>query len=128
MMALDDFTVDNGATYFMPCSQNSAETPSDAEFMTRAERVFPRAGDAVFFNARTFHMGAANSSKKPRHALTMNVCRSYMRQLFDYPRMVPQDVVDALGDVGRRFLGFNVRMPTTLEEYYATRAKQTQKP
>lgn len=128
MMALDDFTVDNGATYFMPCSQNRADTPSEDEFMTRAERVFPRAGDAVFFNARTFHMGAPNTTKKPRHALTMNVCRSYMRQRFDYPRMVPQDVVDALGDVGRRFLGFNVRMPTSLEEYYAPEDKRRYKP
>jgi ectoine hydroxylase-related dioxygenase (phytanoyl-CoA dioxygenase family) len=37
---------------------------------------------------------------------------------FDYPRLVPKEVVDQLGEVGRRFLGFNVRVPTSLEEYY----------
>lgn len=63
-------------------------------------------------------MGGVNQSDKPRHAVTMNVCRSYMRQRFDYPRLVSPEIVNQLGEVGRRFLGFNVRMPTSLEEYY----------
>ena len=50
--------------------------------------------------------------------LTLNVCRSYMRQRFDYPRLVPPEAIAALGPVGRRFLGFDVRMPVSLEEYY----------
>ena len=48
----------------------------------------------------------------------MNVCRSYMRQRFDYPRLVSPEVLAGLGEVGRRFLGFNVRMPASLAEYY----------
>jgi ectoine hydroxylase-related dioxygenase (phytanoyl-CoA dioxygenase family) len=41
-----------------------------------------------------------------------------MRQRFDYPRLVPPEAIAALGPVGRRFLGFDVRMPVSLEEYY----------
>ena len=86
--------------------------------MAGAERVFPKAGDMVIFNARTWHLGGENQTAQARHALTMNVCRSYMRQRFDYPRLVPPAIVEQLGDVGRRFLGFNVRIPASLEEYY----------
>ena len=118
MVALDDFTAANGATYFLPGSHQSDATPSEAEFFARAERVYPKAGDAVVFNARTWHMGGENKTDQPRHAITMNVCRSYMRQRFDYPRLVPPRIVNNLGEVGRRFLGFNVRMPTSLDEYY----------
>jgi len=118
MMALDDYTDENGATYYLPGSHTRLEAPTKEEFQAGAQRVYPKAGDAVFFNARTFHMGAANTTDKPRHAITMNVCRSYMRQRFDYPRLVPRHIVDGLSDVGRRFLGFNVRMPASLEEYY----------
>lgn len=70
------------------------------------------------FNARTWHMGGVNQTDRPRHAVTMNVCRSYMRQRFDYPRLVSPEIANQLGEVSRRFLGFNVRMPTSLEEYY----------
>ena len=41
-----------------------------------------------------------------------------MRQRFDYPRLVPKEVTEQLNEVGRRFLGFNVRVPTSLEEFY----------
>jgi ectoine hydroxylase-related dioxygenase (phytanoyl-CoA dioxygenase family) len=118
MLVLDDFTMENGATYFLPESFTRENVPTLDEFLTAAERVFPRAGDMVLFNARTWHLGGENRSSQPRHALTLNVCRSYMRQRFDYPRLVPREIVDRLTEVGRRFLGFNVRMPTSLEEYY----------
>jgi len=118
IIALDDFTAENGATYFLPGSFTLWESPSTALFLERAERVFPKAGDAVIFNARTFHMGGPNRTHLPRHALTLNVCRAYMRQRFDYPRLVPKEIVAALGETGRRFLGYNVRMPTSIEEYY----------
>src|SRR5262249_61582824 len=109
ILALDDFTDENGATYFLPGSHTRADVPEEAEFFRGAERVHPRAGDAVFFNARTYHLGAKNLTDRTRHALTMNVCRSYMRQRFDYPRLVPAAVVAGLGGVSRRFPGFRVR-------------------
>jgi ectoine hydroxylase-related dioxygenase (phytanoyl-CoA dioxygenase family) len=118
MLALDDFTDDNGATQFLRGSQNRTSPPTDEEFNRDATKVYPKAGDMVLFNGRTWHMGGRNVSSAPRHALTINACRSYMRQQFDYPRLVPQAIVDALGPVGRRFLGMHVRMPTCLEEYY----------
>jgi ectoine hydroxylase-related dioxygenase (phytanoyl-CoA dioxygenase family) len=127
ILPLDDFTEGNGATYFLPGSFTRTEAPTDEEFFAKAERVYPRAGDAVLFNARTFHHGGMNTTERARHALTLNVCRAYMRQRFDYPRLVPQAVVDTLGPVGRRFLGFDVRMPTSLEEYYVPEEKRLYK-
>jgi ectoine hydroxylase-related dioxygenase (phytanoyl-CoA dioxygenase family) len=118
LLALDDFTEENGATYCLPGSQMRLDTPSDEEFYSHAVRWYPKAGDAVIFNARLWHAGGENLTDRPRHALTINVCRAYMRQRFDYPRLVPDELVAKLGPVGRRFLGFNVRVPTSLDEYY----------
>lgn len=117
-IALDDFTVQNGAIEFLPGSQWRNAPPTEEEFEAGKLTLCLRAGDAAFFNARTWHRGGINRTDAPRHALTMNVCRSFMRQRFDYPRLVPPEVVAELGPVGRRFLGFNVRVPTSLEEYY----------
>lgn len=118
MVALDDYTEENGATRFLPHSFERFEPPSVEEFMAGSDQTFPRAGEAVVFNARTWHMGGANRTETPRHAITLNVCRAYMRQRFDYPRLVGPETLDHIGEVGLRFLGFNVRMPATLDEYY----------
>ena len=115
---IDDFTDENGATYFLPGSFGRADRPSDEEFFAGAVRVHPKAGDLVVFNACTWHMGGENHTDRERHAATINVVRSYMRQRFDYPRMVPPEVVDTLSPTLRRVLGFNVRVPTSLDEYY----------
>jgi ectoine hydroxylase-related dioxygenase (phytanoyl-CoA dioxygenase family) len=127
LIALDDYTPENGATYFLPGSQHRLDKPSEEEFLARAERGYPRAGDAVFFNCRTYHMGGQNKTNLARHAIGMQAVRSYMRQRFDFPRMVPAEVLEYLGDVGRRFLGFNVRMPTSMEEYYVPEEKRLYK-
>jgi ectoine hydroxylase-related dioxygenase (phytanoyl-CoA dioxygenase family) len=117
-LALDDFTEENGATELLPNSQWRADVPSDLEFDRDAIRFMPKAGQAIMFNARTWHRGGINRTNEPRHAITINACRSFMRQRFDYPRLVAPELLDQLGPVGRRFLGFNVRVPTSLEEYY----------
>ncbi len=118
MIALDDFTIENGATFFLPYSQNRLNIPTEKEFMEKAEQVYPKKGDAVIFNASVWHKGGFNNTDIPRHALKLTVCRSFMRPRFDYPRLVDSNIIDILGEMGKRFLGFNVRMPTSLEEYY----------
>lgn len=118
MVALDDYTAENGATRFLPYSFEDENPPVMEDFLDRSEQTFPNAGEAVIFNARTWHMGGMNRSSSPRHALTLNVCRSYMRQRFDYPRLVGPETLDHVGETGRRFLGFNVRMPASLDDYY----------
>jgi ectoine hydroxylase-related dioxygenase (phytanoyl-CoA dioxygenase family) len=117
IVALDDFTDDNGATWFLPRSFEQ-EVVTEDEFWASAVRAYPRAGDAVVFNARTWHSGGTNVTDGPRHAVTMNYVRSYMRQHFDFPRMVPPDEATTLPEELRRVLGFHVRVPTSLEEYY----------
>ena len=72
----------------------------------------------MIFNARTWHSGGMNHTNVPRHALTVNYCRSFMRQHFDFPRMIPSDQAATLSPTLRRVLGFDVRMPTSLDEYY----------
>jgi len=127
MVALDDYTTENGATRFLPSSFERPDPPSIEGFLEQSEEVFPKAGEGVVFNARTWHMGGKNTTDVARHAITLNVCRSYMRQRFDYPRLVGDETLAHVGEVGRRFLGFNVRMPATLDEYYLPEAERLYK-
>jgi ectoine hydroxylase-related dioxygenase (phytanoyl-CoA dioxygenase family) len=127
MLVLTDFTEENGATRFLPGSFERIEAPTPEEYERDAEMVLPRAGSAVIFNAHIWHNGGVNHTSRPRHALTVNYCRSYMRQHFDFPRMVPPDRIPTLSPVLRRVLGFDVRMPTSLDEYYVDEADRLYK-
>jgi ectoine hydroxylase-related dioxygenase (phytanoyl-CoA dioxygenase family) len=127
-LALTDFTSENGATRLLPGSHRIEDKPDEERFERDAEELHPRAGDAIIFNARTWHRGGINRSAGIRHSVTMNVCRSYMRQQFDFPRMVDERVIGQLGPVGLRFLGFDVRMPVSLDEYYLPPDERPYKP
>jgi ectoine hydroxylase-related dioxygenase (phytanoyl-CoA dioxygenase family) len=127
MVALTDYTEENGATRFLPGSFERLDPPTPEEFDRDAEMVFPRAGSAVLFNARTFHTGGVNRTSEPRHAVTVNYCRAYMRQSFDFVRMVPPERVPSLPPLLRRVLGFDVRMPTNLDEYYVDESERLYK-
>lgn len=118
ILALDDFTEENGATYFLPGSFERAEPPGEDEFFAHARRLLPRAGDALLVNPRTWHYGGWNATAAPRHAITVNICRPYIRQRFDYPRLLGTELLDRVSPRLRRFLGYDVRIPASLEEYY----------
>ena len=125
---LDDFTIENGATYYLKGSHKLSDMPDETTFFSKASRACCAAGDMILFNGRLFHAAGANTTNRTRHSLTINICRSYMRQRFDFPRLVPKEVIDSLGDDGRRLIGMNVRMPTNLEEFYLPADQRLYKP
>ncbi|MCI0562573.1 MAG: phytanoyl-CoA dioxygenase family protein, partial [Nitrososphaera sp.] len=91
-------------------------------------RAICSSGDMILFNARLVHAAGVNKTSRTRHSLTLNFCRSYMRQRFDFPRLVPPSIVDNLGLDGRRLIGMNVRVPTSLEEFYLPEEQRLYKP
>lgn len=114
---LDDFTEANGATWFLPRSQERAEAPSEAEFYGQGRRVVAPAGSVFYFNARLWHAGGQNTTASWRHALTINMCRPYMKQRIDIPRaMAPLHY--PMSDAAKQKLGFFSQPPASLEEYY----------
>jgi ectoine hydroxylase-related dioxygenase (phytanoyl-CoA dioxygenase family) len=123
-LAIDDFTEENGATLYLPGSQRSEVKPSEESFTAGAVCVARAAGDAVFFHPRVYHAGGINRSTTTRYGLTIYACRSFMRQRFDYPRLVSPEILARVSAKGRAFLGFNVRMPASQSEFYVTEDKR----
>lgn len=115
---LDDFTPENGATTFLPGSHTRLERPSDEEYAAGAQRVVAPAGSVFFFNARLWHSGAHNDTQDWRHALTLNVCRPYMKQRIDIPRAMAGMDLGAASDRVLQKLGFLAQVPASYDEYY----------
>lgn len=116
---LDDFTENNGATWFLPDSHTLTAAPSDEHFYAAATRVIAPAGSVFYFNARLWHAGGRNLTNQWRHALTINMCRPYMKQRIDIPRAMAHMDHASYSPRIRQKLGFFSQVPASYEEYYA---------
>ena len=118
LVMLDDFTEQNGATYFLGGSHRLAEQPSEKDFFDRATRAVGPAGSIVVFNSNLWHAAGVNRSKAPRRALTIVFTRPFLKQQLDYPRALGYDQADRLSPALRQLLGYNARVPASLDEWY----------
>lgn len=116
---LDDFTEENGATWYLPNSHEQPQPPEEKFFYANAKRVLAPAGSVWFFNARTWHAGGVNRSNQWRHALTINMARSWMKQRLDIPRAMAHLDLSQLSPAARQKLGFDAQVPASYDEYYA---------
>ena len=116
---LDDFTEENGATFFLPNSQTQANPPSEDFFYKNAKRLIAKAGSVWFFNARTWHAGGQNNTPNWRHALTINMVRPWMKQRIDIPRAMSTMDLSGISPAAFQKLGFLAQVPANYDEYYA---------
>ena len=116
---LDDFTEDNGATSYLPGSHVLPEPPRPERFAEGAHRLVVPAGAVWYFNARLWHAGGVNTTGAWRHALTINMCRPYMKQRIDIPRAMTGMDLSGVSERVLQKLGFHSQVPASLDEYYA---------
>jgi ectoine hydroxylase-related dioxygenase (phytanoyl-CoA dioxygenase family) len=114
---VDDFTDENGGTWLLPGSHNASDRPTDEQFYERAIQVTGKAGSALILDSSVWHAGGENRTDQPRRGITMVFTRAFMKQQIDLPRAAGASVVARLSERGRRLLGFNVRVPASLDEF-----------
>jgi hypothetical protein len=126
--ALDDFTTENGGTKLLPASHHSVEIPSESFFEQHCIQLSCKKGTAIVFNARVVHRAGFNKTDAWRHSLTMNVCRPYMKQRMDWVRFIPENISSQLNQQARRIIGFDTRLPSSLEEFFVPEEQRLYKP
>ena len=118
LVMLDDFTEENGATYLLTRSHRLNEKPPDDLFFREAVRAISPAGSVLVFNSNLWHASGANRSKTPRRALTLAFTRPFIKQQLDYPRALGYDRAESFSPALRQLLGYNARVPSSLDEWY----------
>jgi ectoine hydroxylase-related dioxygenase (phytanoyl-CoA dioxygenase family) len=119
ILALDDFTDISGATEVLPGSHKNNNIPKSDFFNKNKKKLICNSGSAIFFDANLWHKAGKNIGNKWRYALTINFCRPYMRSRFDFPRMIKDVNLKIPNNKSlRKYLGFDVRIPTCLEDFY----------
>jgi ectoine hydroxylase-related dioxygenase (phytanoyl-CoA dioxygenase family) len=118
IIMLDDFTLDNGATYLFAGSHLKKDKPNDEEFFSQADRAVGKSGSIVLWDSNIWHAAGVNRTDLPRRSLSLIYSKPFMKQQFDYPRSVGYENADSFSDKFRQIVGYNARVPASLEEWY----------
>ncbi len=88
LLAVDEFTMQAGATFVLPASHHKQEFPSD-EYVLRHERVLEAPpGTFLVLDGMVFHRAGRNLSGRPRRAVNHLIGRPFMGQQFDLAAML----------------------------------------
>ena len=106
LIALDEFTLDNGATRLVPGSfaWDKSRRAGDDDFL-RAEMT---AGDGLLFRGDILHGGGANKTDKPRRALSISYCAGWLRPVENSVFNIPRSTVQDLSVQMQQLLGFRM--------------------
>lgn len=115
---VDDFTEETGGTWILPGSHNAEEQPSSEVFFANGKQITGKAGSAMVFDSSLWHAGGFNVSKNPRRGIAIVYTRSFIKQQIDIVRALPKEMVEKFSDNMKRLIGYNVRVPSSLEEFY----------
>ncbi|WP_043650883.1 phytanoyl-CoA dioxygenase family protein [Nocardia thailandica] len=111
LIALTDFTEENGATRVIPGSNHWP----DFQDRGTPEQTVPatmKAGDALFFSGKTAHGGGANvTTDQYRRGLAFAFNPGYLVGEEAYPFLVDREVVKTLPERVQRILGFRSQYP-----------------
>lgn len=114
MLAMSEFTAENGATQVIPGSHQW-----DDERAPLLEETFPAemaAGSGLIWLGATYHGGGKNNSQAPRTGLTLALDLGNLRQEENQYLAVPRDSVLAYPPEVRQLLGYD-RCPPGLGWY-----------
>ncbi|QIM48065.1 hypothetical protein G9Q38_02155 [Pusillimonas sp. DMV24BSW_D] len=126
--ALDDYTVENGgALKILPGSQHSEKQPEEDVFERHCIHAVCKAGTLLVFNARIYHRTSKNTTDRWNHSMTLNASRSFMKQRMDWVRFIPESISDQLNAQARRLIGFDTRLPTSLDEFFLPESQRLYK-
>lgn len=111
IIAVDDFTEDNGATVLIPQSHKwGGHLPSDEDKTKLIKAVMPK-GSVLFFLGTLWHGGGANQSSTPRMCLTAQYCAPFCRTQENFSLSIPKAQVRTFSENIQRLLGYSIHPP-----------------
>ncbi len=116
---LDPFTVDSGATAFLPRSQHKLVYPHESDrerFHREAIRTIGEPGDCVIFNGMCWHCAMPNVSHHDRTGILIEYLPKFVAPLEDLRRSVDAAVVERASPVLRQLMALDYPYPQLIDE------------
>ena len=105
LVALDEFTLENGATWVVPGSWAwpSDRRAEDNEYV-RAEMM---PGDGLLFRGDILHRGGANLTAEPRRGISISYCAGWLRPVENSVFNIPMEKARSVSPLMQELLGFH---------------------
>lgn len=111
ILALDDFTKDNGATEFVPGSHKFLKRPTPEDVKKHKSVIAEcKAGSLVLFDGAVWHRSSANKTRLPRMGLMLSYAASYFMELCgeeEHLTIVPKEIISSLSPKMKQMIGFH---------------------
>lgn len=118
LYCVDEFTIENGATFVLPASHKSEAFPSESYIRKNAIQVEAKAGAFIVLDCMVFHAGGFNKTQSVRRAVNHLYNIPYFKQQIN----IPMNMKNAnLSAEARDILGFNYMEPSSINHYISTR-------
>jgi ectoine hydroxylase-related dioxygenase (phytanoyl-CoA dioxygenase family) len=120
LFALDDFTLENGATRVLPATQHQEAFPS-AEVVSRIEKqITVKRGTFLVLDCMLYHAGGVNRSPADRRAINHVFTVPILRQQFHFPSVLGKDA-SAFTTSQKQVLGYGLEEFRGLEDWFDAR-------
>jgi ectoine hydroxylase-related dioxygenase (phytanoyl-CoA dioxygenase family) len=115
MIALCDFTEEIGATRVVPDS-HTLRYPGRSEQWFREHLDTPRQvvaaempkGSILFFEGQCYHGGGANTTDRPRYAVTVDYCAGYLRTQENFLLSIPRERAASFSPTLQELIGLRI--------------------
>lgn len=124
LFCLDDFNLQNGATFVLPASHKSAAFPSAPFVKKHALQIETKAGSFILLDCMLFHAGGFNSTQTPRRAVNHVYNIPYFKQQINLPHNMNGA---ELSSEESEILGFPYLEPVSVAGYLSGRGTRNAK-
>lgn len=125
LYAVDDFTIENGATYVLPATHKIEKFPSDSFAENNQIQVEVKAGTFLVLDCMLYHAAAPNNTNTPR----IGINHVYSTVMFR-PQIDISEEFESQGNYEHihikygELLGYNFRSPRNVADFLAKRSEK----
>jgi ectoine hydroxylase-related dioxygenase (phytanoyl-CoA dioxygenase family) len=114
MWAVDDFSLENGATHVVPGShkwERKGLLPERVPLPEEITQGVMPAGSVLIYFASLLHSGGANRTEKSRTGIVMSYCLGWLRQSENHYLSIPIETAKTYPERLQKLLGYFVHKP-----------------
>jgi ectoine hydroxylase-related dioxygenase (phytanoyl-CoA dioxygenase family) len=120
LFAVDDFTIDNGATRVIPASHHREQFPPEQMVGKVEEQVTVKRGTYIILDCMLYHAGSTNRSQTDRRAINNVFTMPMFRQQIHLPSLI--GTPEKFSDTQKRILGFDLKEYDSLATWLESRS------
>ena len=120
LYCVDDFTVNNGATFVLPASHKTENFPSLCYLNRNAIQIEAKAGQFILLDCMIYHAGGFNRTPEERRAVNHVFTIPYFKQQIKLSDIMKDN---KLTNAEQELFGFQFQEPTSIEQYLNQRMR-----